>query len=92
MEDYTGIVSISLTSGLDIYGLSPFICRRVHVLFKLFVFACMLWCQTYILLCFCFVCLRLVSCVSKLPVSLDYPYLIATSVFYSVYLLYLVSK
>jgi uncharacterized membrane protein len=31
------------------------VCRRDHVLFTLFVFVCVLWCPTYIVLCFCFV-------------------------------------
>ena len=38
----------------------------------------------YIVLCFCLVCLRLVY--PMLPVSLDCPFLIASSVFFSVYL------
>ena len=45
---------------------------------------CVLWCQTHIVLCFCFVFLRFVYPV--LPVSLDCPYLIAPSVFSNVYL------
>jgi hypothetical protein len=39
---------------------------------------------THIVLCFCFVRLRLVY--PMLPVSLDCPFLIASSVFYNVYL------
>jgi hypothetical protein len=31
------------------------VCRRDHVLFTLFVFVCVLWCPTNIVLCFCFV-------------------------------------
>ena len=50
----------------------------------LFVFVCELWCPTHIVLCFCFVCFRLVYPV--LPASLDCPFLIAPSVFSSVYL------
>jgi hypothetical protein len=39
----------------------------------------------HIVLCFCFICLRLVSCVPVLPVSLDCPVLIAHSVIFKVY-------
>jgi hypothetical protein len=46
-------------------------CRRAHVLFTLYryVFVCAWWCPTHIVLCFCFVFLRLVYPI--LPVSLD---------------------
>jgi hypothetical protein len=44
-------------------SLPPVVCRRAYVLFTLFVFACVKKCPTYIVLCFCCVCLRLVSCV-----------------------------
>ena len=40
----------------------------------------LLWCPTHVVLCFLFVCLRLV-----LPVSLEYPFLIAPWVFSNVY-------
>jgi hypothetical protein len=40
-------------------SLPPVVCRRDRVLFKLFLFVCVLWCPTHILLCFCFVYLRL---------------------------------
>jgi len=53
------------------------------VLFTLFLFVCVLWCPTHIALCFCFVCLRLVY--PMLPVSLDCPFLVASSVFSNVY-------
>ena len=62
----------------------PVVCRRAHVLFTLFMFVCLRWCSTHIVLCFCFVFLRLVCHV--LPVSLDCPILIAPSVFSNVYL------
>jgi hypothetical protein len=65
-------------------SLSPVVCRRTHVLFTLFVFVCALWYPAHIVLCFCFVCLRLVY--SMLPVSLDCPFLIAPSVFSNVHL------
>ena len=35
--------------------LPPVECRRAHVLYTLFVFACAQWCPTHIVLCFCFV-------------------------------------
>ena len=41
-------------------SLPPVVCRRAHVLFTLFVFACVWWCPAHIVLCFCFVCVRVV--------------------------------
>jgi hypothetical protein len=41
-------------------SLPPVVCRRIHVLFMLFVFVCAKLCPTYIVLCFCFVFLHLV--------------------------------
>ena len=66
-------------------SLPPVVCRRAHVLFRLFVFVCVWWCRTHIVLCFCFVFLRLVY--HMLPVSLDCSFLIAHSVFFNVYIL-----
>ena len=40
-------------------SLLPVVYRRAHVLFTLFVFVCVQWCPTHIVLCFCFVFLRL---------------------------------
>ena len=52
----------------------------------LYVLSSVRWCPTHIVLCFCFVCLRLVSFVRYiLPVSPDSPFLIAPSVFSNVY-------
>ena len=62
---------------------SCLICRRAHVLFALLVFVFLKWCPAYIVLCFCFGFLRLVSPV--LPVSLDCPFSIGTSVFSNFY-------
>ncbi len=59
-------------------------CMRGHVLFTLFVFDCVLWCSAHIVLCFCFVFLRLLY--PLLSVSLDCPFLITPSVFSNVYL------
>jgi len=53
-------------------SLPPVVCGRAYVLFTLFVFVCMWWC---VVLCFCFVFLRLVCHV--LPVSLDCLFMIA---------------
>jgi len=52
--------------------------RIAHVLFALFVLICVQWCPTHIVLCFCFVFLRLVY--HMLPVSLEYHFFIAPSV------------
>ena len=64
-------------------SLPPFVCRRAHVLFTLFVFACTQRCPKHIVLCFCFVFRRLVY--HMLTVSLYCPFLIAPSVFSNVY-------
>jgi hypothetical protein len=40
-------------------SLPPVVCSRTHVLFTLFVFVCILWCPTRIMLCLCFVCVHL---------------------------------
>jgi hypothetical protein len=58
-------------------SLPPVVCRRVHVLFTLFVFV-YVW---HIVLCFVF--LRLVY--PMLPVSLECPFVISLSVFSDVY-------
>ena len=63
--------------------LPPVVWRRAHVLFTLFVFVCVEWCPTHIMLCFYFVFLRLLY--PMLPVYLDCPFLIAPSVFSNVY-------
>ena len=60
------------------------VCSRAHVLFRLFVFACEYRCSTHIVLCFCFVFLRLVY--PMLPVSLVCTFLIVPSVFSNVYI------
>jgi hypothetical protein len=53
-------------------SLPPIGCRTVHGSFTLFVFVCVEWCSTHIVLSFCFVFLRLVY--PMLPVSLDCPF------------------
>jgi hypothetical protein len=64
-------------------SLPPVVCRRAHVLFTLLVFV---WCLTHIVLCFYFICLRVVY--PMLPVSLDCSFLIVSSVFSNVYIEY----
>ena len=65
-------------------SLSPVVCRRAHVLFALFMFVCVYWCPTHIVLCFYFVFLRLLY--PMFSVYLECPLLIAHSVFSNVYL------
>jgi len=62
-------------------SLPPVVYGSVHVLLTLFLLACVLWCPTRIVLCFCFVFLSLVY--PMLPVSLNCPFLIAPSVVFS---------
>ena len=64
-------------------SLPPVVCRRAHVLFTLLVFV---WYLTHIVLCFYFICLRVVY--PMLPVSLNCSFLIAPSVFSNVYIVY----
>jgi hypothetical protein len=44
-------------------SLPQVVCKRTHVLVTLSVLVFVWWCSTRITRCFCFVCLRLVSCV-----------------------------
>jgi hypothetical protein len=46
--------------------LPPAVCERAHVLFTLFVFACVKWCPTHIVLCFCSSCVPYVASFSVL--------------------------
>jgi hypothetical protein len=69
-------------------SLPSFVCRRTHALCTLFVFVCVWWCPTHILLCYCYVFHRLVY--PMLPVSLECPFLIAPSVFSNVYLVWVI--
>jgi hypothetical protein len=66
-------------------SLPPFVSMRAHVLRTLFVFLYAYWFPKHIVVCFCFVFLRLVY--PMLPVSLDCSFFIAPFVFYNVYLL-----
>jgi hypothetical protein len=65
-------------------SLPPFVCRRTHVLFTLFVFVCVWWCPAHIVLVGGVVCLGLVC--PMLSVSLDCLFLIAPSVLSNVYI------
>ena len=62
-------VTMSAQQRCLIHPKPPVVCRSGHALFTLLVFACAQLCPTHIVLCFCFVLLRLVY--SMLPVSLD---------------------
>jgi hypothetical protein len=75
-QNISNIVSSSLYYSSD--------SRMVHVLFTIVVFVWVQWGPTCVVLCFCFVFLRLVYPV--LPVSLGCPPLIAPSVLSNVYL------
>ena len=66
--------------------LRPVVCKRGHVLFMLFVFVYVKCCPTRIVLCIGFVLLRLLYPI--LPVSLDCPFVIASSVFSNVYIIF----
>ena len=60
---------------------------RVVFSIMLFMLVCAKWCPTHIVLCFCFIFLRLVF--PMLPVSLECLFLIDPSVFSNVYLQFL---
>ena len=66
---------------MNVYFINNF--DNILNLFACFVFACVYWCLSHIVLCFCFVCIRLVY--PMLPVSLDCPFLISPLVFSNVY-------
>ena len=74
-------------SSQSVYHLFAFVENKntnmAHVLFMLFMFVCVQWCPTHIVLCFRFVFLRLVY--PMLPVSVDCQFLTAPSVFSNVY-------
>ena len=78
------VLNVTISAFKNYVLLSPVVCKSAHVLFTLVVFAWIYWCPTHIVLCFCFVFLRLVYPI--LPVSLNGPFFIASSVFYNVYL------
>jgi hypothetical protein len=59
------------------------VCRRSHILYTWFVFVCICWCPAYIVLCSCFVCLRLVC--PMLSASPYCPFLSANTMFSNVY-------
>jgi len=74
------------------FGLSlpPVVCRRVHVFMSYLRYLCLLvHSGVQRILCCVFVLFFFVLCLVHpiLPVFLDFPYLIAHSAFYNVYLL-----
>jgi hypothetical protein len=80
-----GQISMVLTHFKTMVGscLPAVVNRRNNVLFTLFVFACVYFSSTHTVLCFCYAFLRLVY--PMLPVFLDFPFVIAFSVFSNVY-------
>jgi len=56
------------TKTMFVSSLPQVVCRRVYILFMLFVFVCAFVCPTHIVLCLCFVCLRLVVSFSGLSI------------------------
>jgi len=60
-------------------SLSQVVCSRALVLFKLFVFGCVYWCPTLIILCFCFgfPC----PVYPMLPIFLDCPFFLGPAGF-----------
>jgi hypothetical protein len=83
---YQAYSKINKITNLLLFGVVLLRVFEFHVVFSvmLFVLVCAKWCPTHIVLCFCFIFLRLVY--SMLPVSLDCLFLIAPSVFSNVYL------
>ena len=73
------VVSNTISTEKTIFesSLPPSVCMRVHVLFTLFVFSCVKWCSTHIVLCFLFgltsSCVPNVASVSGLSI-LDCPF------------------
>ena len=61
-SEFRVVMSVTISIKKTMFGLSfpPVVCWSVHVLFTLFVFVCVWRCPTHIVLCVCFVCLRLV--------------------------------
>jgi hypothetical protein len=77
-------VTISTLKTMLCSYLPPVVCRRAHVVFTLFVFVCVWWCPTHIVLYFLF-CLSW-SCVLCVASFFDCLFLVALSVFSNVYL------
>ena len=53
--------------------LPPVVCGMGRIFFTLFVLCCIWWCPTYIVLCFCFVCLCCVPYVARISVHVWLP-------------------
>ena len=79
------LINILLLSDYE-HLIQLFVGGCMHVLFTSFVFVCVYWCPTHILLYFWFCFLHLVY--PMLPVSLDWPFFISSSVFSNVYLIH----
>ena len=84
---FSVVVSVKISTQETMFSssLPPVVCSRAHVLFTLFVFVFVWWCPIHNMLCFCFVCLRLVY--PMLPASLGCTFWIALR--YSITFLYL---
>jgi hypothetical protein len=68
-------------------SLPPIVCKKAHVLLTLFVFACRKWCPTHIVLGFFLFVFVFSLCLvwPVLPVSLDCPFYVTSSVFSIIY-------
>ena len=84
-SEFRVVMSVTISEIKMMFGssLPPVVCRMTHVLFTLFVFACVWWCPTHIVLCICSVGVRVVY--PMLQVSLGCPFFIVSSVFSNVY-------
>ena len=80
------VISATISPIKTMYGssLPPVVCRRTRVLFTLFVFVCIQWCPTHIVMCLCVVVFVLCLMYPMLLVSLKCQFLIAPSVFSNV--------
>ena len=72
----------------DVRSLPQVVCRRVHILFTLFVLACALWCPTHIVLCFSSYCISCVVSFSGVFIlGLPFRYFLKFIKYYSNYML-----
>ena len=53
-SSYVYIFQCLFTTLVPCCDVCSYFCRKAHVLFTLFVFVCVLWCSTHIVLCFLF--------------------------------------
>jgi len=75
-----------MSTTMSTTSLPPAVGKRAHVLFTLYVFAWIEWCSRHIVLCFCFACFRLVSCVPDVASFSGFAFLDCPSVFSNVYI------